>query len=288
VAGAQQVHVEANGALTVAHGGTLNLNLGTSTGAASGACECDALKERVNRLESIVEQLISGKVPDSPPALEVCGVSSISDDSDSAIALSVVGNTALSTAQSKWPSAYGTSLAFDGTGDYIDCGTTVLGDLHDPTVSFTIEAWVYLNSIPSTIAQKWHIASVLAKGTVYLAFGFAPGGVVRLYWYTGGSDPYHAIDTDASAITLSTWTHVAVVNNAGRVTIYVNGIPKALGVLGAVHSAHGTHRTYIGDNKAAGTAALNGYLNDVVVYEGVAKYLSPFQPLSQPACPVGK
>lgn len=106
-------------------------------------------------------------------------------------------------------SAYhGNAFSFDGSGDYVDCGSTT-----NVWNQSSIEAWVYLkkyNQPPyKTIFQiNEYYKEVWAD--------------VAFYMEDGHVNPFRS-GTGTTKINLNEWTHVAMVNNGTTTLTYVNG-----------------------------------------------------------------
>ena len=178
--------------------------------------------------------------------------------SGTAKAITRNGDTKTLTAQSKF---YGSSGFFDGTGDYLS--TTVPGGLGSG--SFTVEFWYYktansgmlFNSRTSgTGSDGIDIFHDLVVTTAF--FGLFPSGVT---------------------IPINTWTHVAIVRNGTTYTRYIDGV--ANGTVTNSNNLSGTS-FLIGGSNVGNTGYLNGYMQDIRVYSGLAKYTSNFTPTFGP------
>jgi hypothetical protein len=175
--------------------------------------------------------------------------------------LETVGNAQISTAQSKWG---GASIAFDGTGDWLlgrDNTNLQLG-----SGDFTIEGWVYLN----------------ATG---VAYGLASKGAASTGWsvnVTSGNKlqfSYTATAlTGATSLASGTWYHFAVVRNGsgtGNLRVYLNGTADATSAGAVTDNFNQTNVLYTGADRVGGSA-LNGYIDDLRITKGVARYTANF------------
>ncbi len=115
----------------------------------------------------------------------------------------------------------GSALKFDGSSDYVDCGS---GDSLGITDAITIEAWVK----PNLLGTWGHIAGKYESETdnqAYLLYKTKWGDKVRflLSPQGDGTDMLY-FDSDTS-LTLDTWCHVVgVLDNANNMAyIYLNG-----------------------------------------------------------------
>jgi hypothetical protein len=173
----------------------------------------------------------------------------------------------------------GWSGYFDGTGDYLKIGTTnaTLSWLNTAGSVGTIEAWIYPTGF-RTGAQVYTHPAILGMGGTYLNFGLA-NGVPRFYWWTGSPNTLDA----GSAVSLNTWTHIALVFNgsgSNNLKMYVNGTLAATGTFTNINwaSASGGDNVYIGTEESAGTSAWLGYISNLRIVNGTALYTSTFTP----------
>ena len=173
-----------------------------------------------------------------------------------------VGATQVNTSVVK----YGTgSVSFNGTTSYLTFPNNTYYAFG--TASWTIEAWVYTNSV--TTAQTIIDTRSTATATTGVKLALSATGF-----------PFVTVNnatlfTSSTALTISTWTHVALVKNGTTITLYLNGTKPTTG--------SGTSSTSLTDQNlrigaSAGTAAqfFNGYLDEVRITNGVARYTANF------------
>ena len=113
-------------------------------------------------------------------------------------------------------------LDFDGTDDYVDCGSDASLNITDNTIC--IEAWIYPTDFQSnywlnTIAGNDDIA---VNGYVF-RYGSASG---RLSFTYANGASWTEITAD-NVLTLDNWQHVAISYDGINMKLYVNGIEKA-------------------------------------------------------------
>ena len=187
-------------------------------------------------------------------------------DSASGNDLETVGNAQVSTTQAKFGT---TSMAFDGAA------STRLTFPSRPIVAFrtspyTIEAWIYLSSHAST-------------QTTIVDLGNATGSLNVTVSTTGALQLREAgvgatLSSAAGAISLNTWTHIAVVRQstaANATALYVNGISVAVGTDSINYTV--TTNPCVGGINTAGFT-LNGYIDDLRITTGIARYTTAFTP----------
>jgi hypothetical protein len=168
--------------------------------------------------------------------------------------LETVGNAQISTSVVK----YGTgSLYFDGAGDYLKSAPSPYLALGSG--DFTIEFWAYLPSYSSNRVLSWGTTSA---PIIYFASGY-------LYYdvYGGGNIAQSSIQ-----VATTTWTHCAVVRSSGTTKIYINGVQGG----SASDSNNWTGQNGIWVGTDAGTTFYTGYIDDLRITKGYARYTSNF------------
>jgi len=175
--------------------------------------------------------------------------------------LETVGNAQVSTSVVK----YGTgSMAFDGSGDYLVGRTTDL--LSFNTGDFTVEMWVYPNSVAGNIV----LIDTRSSGTDS-GWAFYINSSSKLALFTSNADRI----TAGSALSASTWTHVVLARSGSTLAIYMNGVQSATATYSTTMTCPGRISIASGFDNAA---PLNGYLDDLRITKGVARYISTFTP----------
>jgi Concanavalin A-like lectin/glucanases superfamily len=181
--------------------------------------------------------------------------------------LETVGNAQVSTSVKK----YGTgSLAFDGTGDSLKVSTSDLGAFG--TGDFTIEMWVYFNSVSGTQNLiDFRAATADVAPTIALSSS-------ALILYVTGST---RITT--STLSATTWYHVACVRNSGVTKMYINGTQSGSSYTDSNNYVGKANRPWIGELADGTTPAqpLNGYIDDLRITKGYARYTANFTPPTQ-------
>lgn len=177
--------------------------------------------------------------------------------------LVTVGNAQISTSVKK----YGTgSLAFDGTGDwltFVDSPNVQLG-----SGDFTIEGWVNLSLLGSA-------RGIFSKGTSTTGLSLAVNALNQVVFnYTASSL------TGTTVLMATTWYHIAVVRSGsatGNVKIFINGTADATSGGAITDNFNQTNAGYIGADRV-GTSPMNGYIDDLRITKGVARYTANFTP----------
>ena len=169
------------------------------------------------------------------------------------------GNTTASNTQRKF--ATSSAMYFDGTGDYIALSPS--STLAPEAGSFTIEFWMYATSITGT--QNIYDTRTGNGFTVNMA-----SGVLGFY-----SEPNSGYLLQSSTLSVNTWYHVAIVRNATAMAMYINGTSVAT----ATNSSSFTNTAgTIGARYSQDQQYYFGYLQDLRVTKGFARYTSAFTP----------
>jgi len=190
------------------------------------------------------------------------------------------GNAALSNAQSKFGNS---SVYFDGSGDYLS--VTNSSELNFESEDFTIEFWIYLNSIPNNIGVIGKRASE-ANYAPYIVE--IQSGILKLYMSTTGSS-WTVNGLSTTELSTNTWYHIAFIRSGSTIKLFLNGIS-----IGSTTSLSGSLLSnsdplYIGANSGnpSGASSVDGYLDDLRITKGVARYSSNFSVPVAPAPDLG-
>ena len=176
--------------------------------------------------------------------------------------ITVNGNAAISATQSKFS---GSSIAFDGTGDYLSVASNA--DFAYGTGDFTIEMWIYKTG---GIGGKLLFDQRTAASTNYApAVVLSSGGVLQ---YNDGAAN---IITGATVVTLNTWHHVAISRSGTSTKLFLDGVQEG--------STYTDTRNYIQTPviigaRFDGTLGWQGYIDEVRISKGIARYTTTFTP----------
>ena len=177
--------------------------------------------------------------------------------------LETVGNAQISTSVVK----YGTgSLYINGSGNALISAPSpnnILGG-----GDFTIEFWLYPSNTSS--AYRALVSSENYAGTTG-GWSLYQNGTSLEFWFSPGT----SVTINAtSAITASTWQHVALCRASGTLRLFVNG--SSVGSVSNSTSLTG-QQIWIGDNNN-GSFFYEGYLDDLRITKGYARYTATFTP----------
>jgi len=172
--------------------------------------------------------------------------------------LETSGNAQLSTAVKKYGSA---SMYFDGTGDYLTIPTNpgfVFG-----TGDFTIEAWFYIVSGAAGAIFDTRSGSI---GVTPLLF-FSSS---TLRYYMNGGE----LITSGTTLSAATWYHVALARSSGSSKMFLNGVQTG-STAADTNNFILTNTINIGRGND-GNNVLNGYIDELRITKGFARYTANF------------
>jgi hypothetical protein len=181
--------------------------------------------------------------------------------------LETVGDARISTVQSKWG---GGSMYFDGSGDYLKyLGTNIAGL---GSGNFTIEFWInapllndrFILGLRTGMGNNPHITTG----------GYGGSTIGALRWSASAQ-----ITSGTTVITDNTWHHCAIVRSENTISLYVDGTVRGSGTDTAVFEGNGGP-ILVGVSDLNGSLPLTGYISDLRITKGVARYTANFTPPS--------
>ena len=196
------------------------------------------------------------------------------DNSRNNLTITSVNGETISNVQSKFG---GASAFFDGTNDYVTIADTV--PLRLGSTAYTIEAWIYLLSLPSS-GTAWSIFQQnqhIGGGNFLELIVSNSGGTYYIEGNLYNSSVYKYSVTKTVTNLLNVWHHVALIWTGTTAYVSFDGV-LSTGVSYSGNDAPSTPTTYIGLYYAATSYYFNGYIDELRVTKGVARYTSNFRP----------
>ena len=198
------------------------------------------------------------------------GSTTIVDSSPSPKTVTAVGDAQISTAQSKFG---GASIAFDGTGDYLTVPANngfVFG-----TNDFTIEGWI----LPTQIGTRNTIVSSYpGTGNGNWILCLENG---KLAWYLFPNTTFNFTWTTTTTFPLNQWSHFALTRESNNWRLFYNGIIENTAT--QTTAVGNLFQLEIGRYNASPTNLLfNGYIDDLRITKGIARYTANFTPPTAP------
>lgn len=183
-------------------------------------------------------------------------------------AVTAGGNANTSTTNKQYGA---TSAYFDGASDYLSIPASV--DFVFGTGDFTVEC--YVNHVAASGG------SVVNDKHIFGSFGLNPDMVFALDFSAlkpilwDGTTQH----TSSSGVPANTWAHVAWCRLSGVLYIFINGSPVYSGACTVDFSSLAT--IYIGSMQTDNTRHFSGFIDDLRVTKGAARYSAAFAPPAQ-------
>jgi hypothetical protein len=190
--------------------------------------------------------------------------------------LETVGNAQVSTSVVKYGSG---SMYFDGTGDYLQAPASNLYDFGSG--DFTIECWTRGNNSASTAGAL--LVGVVTSGgattTNWALFKDAPTQGYIIFYASDGTT--YQVNGIGGAATLNdgNWHHVAVTRANSVFRVFVDGIQTGTTATWTGSISSTARPLKVGYNGSS--EYLNGYIDDLRVTKGIARYIANFTPPQQ-------
>lgn len=179
--------------------------------------------------------------------------------------LETVGNAQISTSVKKFGTG---SMYFDGSGDYLI--TPLTPALNLSSGNWTIEGWFY----PNNSSTNMVFAMVGNNGSDKIVLAtLSPNGYIAYLLNAS------VVISTTSAVTNNAWSHFALVKNGSTTTLYLNGtsVGTTTSVPTSSDKLFGAGRDVI-----SGGAEVNGYVDEIRITNGVARYTANFTPPTAP------
>jgi len=175
--------------------------------------------------------------------------------------LETVGNAQISTTQSKFG---GSSMYFDGTGDYLSATPKIQSNAMQGG-NATIEMWVYSANSSSSLKCLVDTRSAQNTDTGYGIYQIANHVVIYGSGVKGNA---------ASQLTGNAWVHLAVTRANTTNYVFING--TLYNTFSYGNTLTSSNITIASD--VAGGNAFTGYIDDLRITNGFARYTANFTP----------
>jgi hypothetical protein len=203
---------------------------------------------------------------DSNSTLHIKGTDASIIDKSQINHLKIHGNTTGSTTQVKFANTK--SVYFDGSSDYISAPTNKLFGFS--TNDFTVEFWVYFNDVNNAISIYSNLSSVSGLQPHIYVYQNA------IRYYTAAGDRIVS-----SSVSTGQWYHVALSRSSSSTKLFINGTQS-----GSTYSDSNDYGlsqplgigTYWDSGSPVTSQTLNGYMQDLRVTKGLARYTTSFTP----------
>jgi hypothetical protein len=208
--------------------------------------------------------------------LLTCQSNRFIDNSPNNFAVTRGGEARVQT-QNPFQNNSGQSYNFDGTGDYlVTYSPAVNQNIAFGTGNFTVEFWFYAPSNAGT--QQLYDTRPTGQGSTsqYIALTYLSGS---LNYYTATANP--AIS--GGAVTAGVWNHVALSRSGTSTRLFINGTQAGSTYTDSQNYLGSVNRPILAtDGNSPNTANFTGYISDLRITKGVARYTANFTPPTEP------
>ncbi len=202
------------------------------------------------------------------------GSTTFVDSSASSKVVTAIGGAKISTAQSKWGGASG---YFDGTGDAL--AVPHASDLNLSSGDFSIELWFYL---AGNLAGAYLIDKDGVAGLSYPSYGVTAGsGGMNLH--LGSGTGTYALQSffGSTPVSANAWHHAAFCRSGSTVYGFLDGLQQ-FATTQTAPMVDGGKNLNIGARYDGASFPLNGYIDDLRITKGLARYTANFTPPTEP------
>jgi hypothetical protein len=197
------------------------------------------------------------------------GSTTITDSSPRPKTVTAVGNAQISTAQSKFGGASIGCISPSG-----QLSVAASQEFAFDSGNFTIEFWYYPTTDTEQQSPFTQYTSTQGIGSHGLFLNYATNTIT---WYLNGNASTRITQTGGLPA-LNAWTHIAGVRDSGVVKLYFNGV--ALADQETILSSMGKSDAIFEFGSIS--APLVGYIDDIRITKGIARYTANFTPPTLP------
>jgi len=179
--------------------------------------------------------------------------------------VTVYGDTKTKIATKKFGTA---SAYFDGTGDYLSVPYYSLWNF--TSGDFTVEAWVNpsLAFTRCGICGQRSDTNPASSGWAFVIYD-TTGALV--FYFNGASSVSGSL-----VVPVGSWSHVAATMNSGTLRLFLNGVLDAYGT--PARGIESLDPLWVGREGSSSSTPMNGYIDDLRITRGVARYTTTFTP----------
>ncbi len=198
------------------------------------------------------------------------GSTSFPDSSQYNHTMTAVNQAQVDTAQFKFPTG---SLLCDGGTDRLTTPDSV--DFDFSTSDFTLDFWIRFNGLNSI--------DMISKGTNVTGWDFVyANGIPELRMYGAGN----LYTSGSTSFSTATWYHLAFVRSGTNGLFFIDGTQSGTtSNLGATNFDGGSLLDLaVGSNIGGTFGDLDGWMDEIRVSKGIARWTTNFTPPTAPYC----
>lgn len=189
------------------------------------------------------------------------------------------GDAQLDTAQKK----FGISSAlFDGTGDYLTLADS--DDWYIGTGDFTVDFWVRFHNLAAT---EWLVGQTNTSPSdeheFYIIKNQHVSGDNLEFGYNSTPNGGYVVMQNSWEVVADTWYHLAFVISGNEGFIFINGVSQLCYKSSfATTDENFTGSLFIGKNPKADNLYFNGWIDEMRISKGIARWTANFTPPTLP------
>lgn len=194
------------------------------------------------------------------------------DSSSIEMISSYAGNATISNLQSVFG---GASIYLDGTGDMVIFRDNDAWNFADS--NFTIELFIYLANNSNEMVLMSQASSATLRASFELSWSPTSSGIMSFKYSTTGSSFVSAFDI-ACPLNTGQWYHVAVTRSSSSIRLFLNGtqLGSTSTTIGTGSIFNSTEPLRIGGRSTSVSLPFNGYMDELRLTKGFARYVSNF------------
>lgn len=199
------------------------------------------------------------------------GSTTFTDSSANALTLTASGSAQISTTQSAF--AGGSSGYFPTNQSYLTAPSSALWAFG--TGDFTVEFWIYITANQSSQGIVGNRQNIGSAATWQILFYTTSN---RIEFHSGAA----ILLQSTSTVSLNTWSHVAFCRSSGTLRAFLNGTQVGSVANSNNFSTSATLNICRDLNAYASSNGMTGYLDDLRITNGIARYTAAFTPPTAP------
>ena len=143
-------------------------------------------------------------------------------------------------------------------------------DFDPGTGDYTVELWAHWDANQLGMLMSWHAGNVNARWDL----GCLTAGTLRFFIHNG---TLYKVET---TISTSQWLHIAAQRRGNTMELFVDGSLVGTLAISGIWPSASSSGLLIGcrNHSISNVQYMNGYIQDVRIYKGIAKYTSSFSP----------
>jgi hypothetical protein len=200
------------------------------------------------------------------------GSTTFTDSGPDALTVTANGNAQISTAQNKYGTA---SCYFDGQNTPSTCLSLADSAAWHFAGAYTIEFWIRPETLKATSSWLFQ-QSDGTGGFAPIRIDLDPAGTLNCFGSTDNASWLFTSLPSSTSLSAGTWYHVAVSDDGVTFRLFINGVLEASRATWSKTNSTQLLRLFGGF--PSGDREFNGWVDDLRITNGVARYTSSFTP----------